>query len=184
MIRPQAYYIYENGPLEELADTILLKAPPLDTATTQSDDLVNQRASQTSFITPNHELGQEIFSTLWSYLADANAGAGWDFFVTGCEPLQFTKYDVGEKYDWHIDTIWNQEDTRKISFSLLLNDDFEGGDLQFEIGSPGTEERITTVKMKKGDIVFFPSYLWHRVTPVTRGERYSLVGWVRGPNFT
>lgn len=184
MIRPQAYYIYENGPLEELAETVLLKAPPLSTASTHADDQVNQRSSQTSFITPDHELGNEIFPLLWSYLADANAGAEWNFFVNGCEPLQFTKYDVGERYDWHIDMIWDEPDSRKISFSLLLNDDFEGGDLEFEIGSPGTEERITTVKMRKGDIVFFPSYLWHRVTPVTKGERYSLVGWARGPSFT
>ena len=67
--------------------------------------------------------------------------------------------------------------------SLLLNDDFEGGELQLECGSPVQEERHQTVKLAKGDIIFFPSFHWHRVLPVTSGERHSLVGWVCGPNW-
>ena len=66
---------------------------------------------------------------------------------------------------------------------MLLNDEFEGGDLQIECGSPAKEDRAQSIPLQKGDIVFFPSYVWHRVLPVTKGERHSLVGWLQGPTW-
>jgi len=76
-----------------------------------------------------------------------------------------------------------EEDVRKISFTILLNDEFEGGEFELEAGSPANPERIHTVDLKKGDAILFPSYTWHRVQPVTKGTRHSLVGWVRGPQW-
>jgi PKHD-type hydroxylase len=182
-IREQAYYIYNNSPLVELSNKILAEPPATKSATTNSTDRVNERIGETAFITANDPLGQDCFKDIWKFVTDANHQSGWNFDIDSCEPFQFTKYDVNQKYDWHIDTIFNQDNTRKISFTLLLNDDFEGGDFQFEIGSPDQDHRITTVKLGKGDILFFPSDLWHRVMPVTKGTRYSLVGWCRGPHF-
>jgi PKHD-type hydroxylase len=70
--------------------------------------------------------------------------------------------------------------TRKLSFSLLLSDDdaYEGGDLLIHIG-----EKPQHTKRKKGTIIFFPSYMLHEVTEVTKGTRQALVGWVTGPAF-
>ena len=76
-----------------------------------------------------------------------------------------------------------EKDTRKISFTILLNDEFEGGEFEIEAGSPANTERVHTVDLKKGDAILFPSYTWHRVKPVTKGTRHSLVGWVRGPQW-
>ena len=84
-------------------------------------------------------------------------------------------------YTWHTDATLKgeQNDTRKISFSILLNDNFEGGDLElYKFG-----DKPDTMKMKKNSILFFPSFILHRVTPVTSGTRKALVGWVHGPNF-
>ena len=97
------------------------------------------------------------------------------------EPGQFTHYLTGGFYEWHMDNDVagkHQPPVRKISMTLLLSDPstFEGGEL--EIMSKGK-----TAKLKQGLAIFFASWLQHRVTPVTKGERYSLVMWFGGPSF-
>ena len=74
----------------------------------------------------------------------------------------------------HMDCIAGDKQ-RKLTFSLILNDDFEGGDFQLL--------HDETLEAKKGKILVFPSFLPHRVTPVTNGTRYVLFGWFYGPNF-
>ena len=71
-----------------------------------------------------------------------------------------------------------QPPVRKISMTLLLSDPstFEGGELEFM-------SRGKRVKLKQGQAVFFASWLQHRVKPVIRGERKSLVMWFGGPSF-
>ena len=97
------------------------------------------------------------------------------------EPAQFTHYLEGGFYDWHMDNDVqgkHQQPVRKISMTLLLSDPatFEGGEL--EIMSKGK-----TAKLKQGQAIFFASWLQHRVKPVTKGERKSLVMWFGGPPF-
>ena len=71
--------------------------------------------------------------------------------------LQFTEYKVGQRYDWHVDQNNGYEDTiRKISFSILLNDDFEGGEFEIEAGSRNPSKiPIHKINLKKGDGLFF-----------------------------
>ena len=97
------------------------------------------------------------------------------------EPGQFTHYLTGGFYEWHMDNDVagkHQPPVRKISMTLLLSDPatFEGGEL--EIMSKGK-----TAKLKQGQAMFFASWLQHRVKPVTKGERKSLVMWFGGPSF-
>ena len=97
------------------------------------------------------------------------------------EPGQFTHYLTGGFYEWHTDNDVSgkhQQPVRKISMTLLLSDPstFEGGYL--EIMSKGKN-----IKLKQGQAIFFASWLQHRVKPVTRGERKSLVMWFGGPPF-
>ena len=70
--------------------------------------------------------------------------------------------------------------SRKLSLSLQLTDpsQYEGCDLQFQGG-----RRIETAPRTRGALIAFPSYVLHRVTPITRGVRKSLVCWVSGPEF-
>ena len=96
-------------------------------------------------------------------------------------------------YDWHIDGL--HKDTskyiRKVSFSIGLNDpdEYEGGELQFfpqQYYDASNEYGITAnggAKLLKNEAVFFNSVLVHRVSPVTKGVRKSLVGWVHGPEW-
>ena len=93
------------------------------------------------------------------------------------EPAQFSEYQKDEFYTWHTDISLNMElepPVRKLSMTLLLNDpnEFEGGNL--EIASHNL------LPMKQGHAAIFASFLQHRVTPVTRGIRKSLVMWFGG----
>ena len=78
---------------------------------------------------------------------------------------------------------------RKLSVTVSLSDpkDYEGGFLQFDLRNKGeinTSEVITCKEiMSRGSIVVFPSYTWHRVSPVTKGTRLSLVQWNFGPGY-
>lgn len=98
------------------------------------------------------------------------------------EDFQFTIYEGSQNghYDWHQDSGPNTEIPRKMSVVMQLSspDDYEGGVLQIK-----TNKNDLSVERKKGLITAFPSYQLHRVTPVTKGTRISLVAWVGGPKF-
>jgi PKHD-type hydroxylase len=112
----------------------------------------------------------------------------YDYHLTGYDYFQYTEYHAEEQghYDWHMDmttgstTNW-QSATRKLSLSLVLNDDYEGGEFQFNTGG---EDRALVAEQKKGRILAFPSFIQHRVLPVTKGVRKSIVIWVVGPKWT
>ena len=95
------------------------------------------------------------------------------------EMAQYTEYPEGGFYDWHVDNdlhCANEPPVRKISMTCLLSPEheFEGGDL--ELVKEGQ-----AVKLQQGQAVFFASFIRHRVAPVTRGVRRSLVMWFGGP---
>lgn len=95
------------------------------------------------------------------------------------ERIQYTEYNSVTKdhYDWHLDLGANDATShRKISITIQLSpsNSYEGGILEINKGG------ITKVPKEKGLITIFPSYLLHRVTPVTKGIRRSLVLWVGG----
>lgn len=98
------------------------------------------------------------------------------------EPFQYTVYEgsQGSYYGWHVDRGEARYEPRKISLSLQLSDpsDYEGGDLVLEAGDgPWLGEKT------RGALIAFPSFVLHRVVPVTSGIRKSLVIWVAGPEF-
>tara|TARA_R110001606_G_scaffold194615_1_gene342331 strand:- start:45 stop:623 length:579 start_codon:yes stop_codon:yes gene_type:complete len=97
------------------------------------------------------------------------------------ETVQYGEYSEGGHYNVHTDTGLHNPmgSNRKLSFSLLLNDGYEGGELEIP-GSPG-QPKIFSPKCNTA--IFFPSSMPHCVKPVTNGIRKSLVGWVHGPNF-
>jgi len=99
------------------------------------------------------------------------------------EPAQFTEYPKGGFYDWHMDlNAFGQTGNhpiRKISMTCLLSDtsEFTGGDLAFD------DAGKNKIKLKQGQGVFFASFMRHRVEPVKKGVRRSLVMWFGGPPF-
>lgn len=125
---------------------------------------------------------------IWEKLSVAIAEVNRHFFhfdLTGVyEPMQLGLY-TGETqghYDWHVDAALSDTHVpRKLSMAMLLSDpsDFEGGEFQVKTD----RDTPHTLDTQKGRAWFFPSYTLHRVAPVTKGVRRSLVLWVGGPPF-
>lgn len=112
----------------------------------------------------------------------------YGYNLNGYDSFQYTEYDSSKlgKYDWHMDTQLGHNTlgaTRKLSIVLNLTEqgvDYEGGNLNLNIGM---EEEPENISFPRGRIVAFPSFMIHRVTPVTRGIRKSIVIWITGPKF-
>jgi len=139
----------------------------------------NKRTTTISWI-PFKEMS-EMYQDLNRFIQRANLNHfGFDN-IQVTEQAQFTEYPEGGFYDWHMDCDVNmvhEPPVRKISMTILLNHEsqFEGGDL--EIMAPGSK-----VKLTQGNAITFASFLNHRVAPVTRGVRQSLVVWFGGTPF-
>ena len=142
---------------------------------------------------------------VWYYIMKANReNFMYDIEGIDTNEIQYTEYQKGEYYDWHIDdditrcmvndnvltsadnhgeniAILNGEYIRKLSFSIQLSDpeDYEGGELEFNVNN---EERFFAPN-KKGTVIIFDSRIQHRVREVKSGVRKSLVGWVVGPRW-
>lgn len=104
------------------------------------------------------------------------------FDLDQIETIQFTEYGDEDKdfYAAHIDQMYRSFNRRKFSVTIQLSDpdSYEGGELKL-----WTSSKPLVAKKGQGIGIFFPSFLLHEVTPVTKGTRYSLVAWVIGPRF-
>lgn len=117
------------------------------------------------------------------YIVQSLNGEYYGFDIHGlCESLQFSIYNSDKQghYDWHQDAGGNTDTPRKLSLVLQLSDpeEYDGGNLEIL-----SSRDPTVIEKQKGLAVVFPSYILHRVTPVTSGVRKTLVAWITGPKF-
>ena len=145
------------------------------------ENCLDHRRSFVSWIPTNNNTAW-IYQRLAGAVNDMNAEF-FQFDLTKLERLQFTYYSSEEQgcYKQHVDPLcWTLPHNRKLSVVIQLSDpnDYEGGELVLYNSSEGTK-----IKKEQGMSIFFPSYTLHECTPVTKGERYALVGWVHGPAF-
>jgi len=138
-----------------------------------------------------------IYRELHGFVHQANRLAGWNFEWSFSEACQFTKYGLQQHYGFHCDSFeapYHNPDNpnthgkiRKLSMTCSLSspEDYEGGQLQFQFRNQDdpTITRNCTEILPRGSICVFPSAVWHQVTPVTKGTRYSLVVWHLGYPF-
>lgn len=130
-----------------------------------------------------YDLSDELLKKIFLTVFDLNTQT-FRFHIEGFYNLDLPrifKYSEDRKdhYTWHHDMMINDDMSRKLSFSIQLSDpaDYDGGDLEFM-------PTITDSNIKKrGAVILFPPYLTHRVSPITRGTRYVIVGWMQGPRF-
>ena len=145
-----------------------------------------------------------IYRELHPYIHEANKQAGWNYEWDHSESCQFTIYGKGQYYGWHCDS-WDKPYSRppladgtrpidhgkirKLSVTISLShpDEYVGGNLEFDFRNQvdwenNKKEKIHSCEeiRPRGSIIVFPSFVWHRVAPVTRGTRYSLVVWNLG----
>ena len=146
------------------------------------------RKTDISFIDDENDLMNEL---CWGFIRETNTRC-FKYKLDHFQPIQFARYQDGGHYDWHQDDtlidVNGGKEVRKLSLTFSLTDDseYDGGLLEFFNGS---KEMIKDGKNLAKDIksvgtaIVFDSSDWHRVTPVTRGIRYSLVCWTIGPRF-
>lgn len=161
----------------------------VEPGTTFSDDQDTTNKVRRSGVRfhPRNDDTAWIFDKL-NFIIQSSNEMYYGYNLNGYSDFQYTTYTAEQegKYDWHMDMAlgnpsYQMFETRKLSLTLLLNDEFEGGEFQINDGS---EEGGPILPSKKGRAFLFPSFMIHRVKPITSGIRKSLVVWVVGPKFT
>ena len=153
----------------------------------QQKDLLNKRDSDVIW------LGEKwIYELITYYIRTANKEAGWNFQWDWTESSQFTIYQKNQFYGWHTDSAatlganpeWKNSygKTRKLSSNILLSDPstYEGGEFQIDHRMEDPDEHGQSIwrsPRDRGTVIVFPSFSWHRATPVTKGTRYTLTHW-------
>jgi PKHD-type hydroxylase len=177
---------------QDIIDVALLKEPaPARLGSDGRIDL-DYRDSEVRFLHPLEDVGayekpwSSLHAQLGYYIAWANHNA-FGIDIAFLQHLQFTTYREERQghFKWHRDVFWqhpNEAMQRKLTAIVQLSDpgDYEGGD--FELDSIVERPKCEDLKAR-GTLLVFPSFIHHRVMPVTKGVRHSLVAWMAGPNW-
>ena len=205
------YWTFSEIP-SEMVDILVKDLKKYDKAIKDSvvrDEVGNPALEETKGVRKSSNAwidgGNWVSGFVWYYIMKANReNFMYDIEGIDTNEIQYTEYQKGEYYDWHIDdditrcmvndnvltsadnhgeniAILAGEYIRKLSFSIQLSDpeDYEGGELEFNVNN---EERFFAPN-KKGTVIIFDSRIQHRVREVKSGVRKSLVGWVVGPRW-
>ena len=141
-----------------------------------------------------------IYDIIQPFVHTANRNAGWNFEWDWSERAQFTQYKKGMHYNWHRDSTAEPYPSslglmvgkiRKLTSVLVLSNpsEYKGGELEFQFQAEdpqfnkGRKIKVANEVAPKGSIIVFPSFVWHRVKPVTKGVRYSMPTWHLGWPF-
>ena len=197
------YYYFQSAVPERICDDIIKYGNQLKSEKAKVDD---NKGEKENLDKRNSEIAwtsdQWIYREIQPYVHEANKKAGWNFNWDHSEPCQITKYKKGQYYDWHCDA-WDKpynivdntnhpqhNKVRKLSVTVSLSDpnDYKGGELEFDFRNRNPNKKENGMHkcieiLPKGSLVVFPSFVWHRVCPVTSGERNSLVIWNLGYPF-
>lgn len=189
------YFYYPKGFSEKTCDNLIKTYSDFkfDQGTVQVDDKQEQQGEEIEdsrnsnvFFTGEPEL----YQLLNPFIHHANEKAGWNFQWDWTESCQIAKYKKNQFYNWHRDTHDKSADKiRKLSVTVNLSNskNYSGGELEFDFkdNPPDitNQTHICTEILPVGSIVVFPSHVWHRVKPITNGERKSLVIWNLGKPF-
>jgi len=178
------YYWFKEGldlidvqKVEDLADTY----PYTKGTIVGNDEIVESvRKSKIKWLHPNDD-SSWLYDKILNMVVEANQSM-WNFnLYSVIDSIQYTVYsEGGGHYDWHMDIGPGSISHRKVSIVTQLSDpsEYEGGDLELWYGG-GTIQ----IPKHKGLTVIFPSFSMHRVTPITKGTRKSLVLWVGGEHY-
>ena len=185
----QNYYFYLQGFSPEELDKVYKDVAllPFRKAATGMIDVPADKEIRSSSVKwiPKTEKWAWLYGKLYGMAMEAN-NALWHFdLITAIDCIQYTEYyDVeGGHYGWHQDIGPGPMSKRKVSITVQLSDsdEYEGGDL--EIFKGGDPEKADKAPRGKGVVFIFPSFMMHRVTPITKGTRRSFVLWVGGAHY-
>jgi len=194
MILKHNYYYFKQAVPIKICKKILKtgRKKIIQTATTY-DKNFNIRKCRVAWINDKW-----IYDIINPFIHIANEKAGWNYQWDWNETPQFTIYGKGEYYGWHADQFTAPRKDknknfdgkiRKLSLTLQLTDKlkYEGGDFQFLWVDNRKKDLLNTITIDDakdmGTVIIFPSFIWHRVLPITKGKRESLVNWSLGKEF-
>jgi PKHD-type hydroxylase len=159
-----------------MCETLVRKFSDITSTTKIGKNVKNQNVRSTQgHSIPDSKAG-DLYRIVTDELDRVNS-MHWEFELDELDPIQFLQYNQGGHYTWHTDLGPGRHAKRKLSIVIPLSDpaEYEGGELLIKIG-----EKETSVPLKQGHAILFPSYILHKVTPVTKGKRFMLVGWMKG----
>ena len=136
---------------------------------------------------------QYLYDLLCPFVRNANESAGWKYDLDWFESVQIARYKKNQHYAWHIDgwsdhfCTYTDEGNykgrgRKLSLVSCISNGFDGGELEFSVIDK-EKSRIFQPELGIGDVIVFPSFVYHRSTPITKGTKYSVSMWCLGPPF-
>lgn len=176
------YYCFKDGFTEqelEWIDNLKELYPYEEASVVGGDEVKSVRKSKVKWIHIDNE-SHWVYDKIHSFILEANDV--WKFDLHSIiDSIQYTEYyDDGGHYGWHMDIGPSPINHRKVSITIQLSnpEDYEGGELELWTGNG-----VQKVEKHKGCAILFPSYMLHRITPVTKGVRKSLVLWVGGSTY-
>ena len=209
MFNTNEWYVFDEGTIDtktcnKIKDWAEGKWEPTSVDINNNTTEEERRTGRVIDYQPNSEMRisdvawcseQWLYDIIWPLMERANEEAGWGYDIRGAEAVQITRYKPGGFYHFHRDgfsdrlAAYQRRDNqfldghvRKISMSLMLNDNFEGGAFEFASYAK-TVCSVTPIEASAGSVIVFPSYNEHRVAQITKGTRYSVVCWFLGPPF-
>jgi len=186
LIDTQNYYFFEKGFTDEELDKIYKDVATISfiNAGTGPENCQDKsiRSSSVKWVPKDKEWGW-LYDKMMAMIIEANDNV-WNFdLYSVLDDIQYTEYHATNDghYGWHQDIGPGALSTRKVSITVQLSgpDEYEGGDLEYWKGG----QDIQKAPRGKGVVFIFPSYMMHRVTPVTKGVRRSFVLWVGGGHY-
>ena len=147
------------------------------------------RSSDTAFSSDKF-----LYDTLCPFVRSANEQAGWQYDLDWFESVQVARYKKNQHYARHTDGRSDhfgayseggneKGKVRKLSLVACLSNGYVGGDLELALQEQEKENEILYPEMKVGDVIVFPSYVFHRSTSISKGTKYSAAMWCLGPPF-
>tara|TARA_R100001460_G_scaffold89539_1_gene131069 strand:- start:103 stop:690 length:588 start_codon:yes stop_codon:yes gene_type:complete len=194
MILKNHYWYFDKAISKDFINMIINICEKKNKKQAQIDEFIEDKSRRDCLISFIDD--KKIYDILNPFIHLANKNAEWNFEIDWNESCQYTEYNKSQFYSYHADSFCEpyknhdnknfENKVRKLSLTLQLTDpsEYEGGDFYFKyLTDKGViEEKVEQAK-ELGTIIVFPSFVFHKVSPITKGTRKSLVNWTLGYPF-
>jgi len=197
MITKYSYWLFRDVLSEKDRNKIkrIAKKSGYSEATTRDDDLITKPKDHTVRNTDvAFSSNQHLYNIFIPFVNSANEQGGWKYDIDWFEPVQIARYKKNQHYSWHTDGNGDHFSSypagadskgkvRKLSLVACLSNGYVGGDLELSLQREDQENEVLYPKMSVGDVIVFPSYVYHRSASITKGTKYSASMWCLGAPF-
>ena len=131
---------------------------------------------------------KEILINFFKICLNINKETKWDLDIDSIQPVTYQEYNSNYKSEWQVDQyheLYKDNNLRKISFTIFLNNDFEGGEFDIDFMGPNNKVRHQSFDntIPVNTALFFHAYNWYRIKPIKYGIKKSLSGYILGPKY-